>query len=354
MVFGINKKTNLVGLDIGSRAIKLAEISESKKGERTLQRFGIIDIPPGLIEEGLIKNPAGVAQSIRELFTTSNVREQNVAISIGGFSVIIKKIDLPVMEEKQLQETIHVEAEQYIPFDIHDVNIDFQILGENRNNANQMSVLLVAAKKEIVNDYIDLIQSAGLNPCIIDIDAFALQNLFELAYGPKEENLALIEIGSSKTSMNILKENRSVFMRDVSLGCGQIINQIAARGECSFEDAERILLSGGSGKITESDRMEIISAVVGGWCTEIRRAFEYFYLNHPDDQIEKIFLCGGGANIKEFRNLLASETSIEVETVDPFKNIEIGSGRFDSKFLELKAPQAAICMGLAARRINDK
>lgn len=352
MLFG--KKDHLVGLDIGSRTLKAAEIHEDKKGERSLKKFGVVDIAPGLIEDSAIKDHEAVTDSIRQLFKAYNLKEQNVAISIGGYSVIVKKINVQTMSEAQLQETIHFEAEQYIPFDISDVNLDFQILGENETNPNQMSVLLVAAKKEMVNDYINLVQMAGLNPCIIDVDAFALQNIFEINYALKDENVALIDIGASKTSLNILKGNVSVFMRDVSLGCGQINQKIVGLVDCSFEDAEQIKLGEQTERISRENLLEIVTSVVSDWCTEIRRALDFFYSTYPDDQIKRIILSGGGANIKDFRRLLAAETSAEVETINPFDKFFIDDERFDAKYLERIAPQAAICMGLATRRVDDK
>ncbi len=347
-------KTRLVGLDIGSKAIKAAEVIESKKGY-TLSKFGMVDIPPGLIEEGAIKDPEAVADIIRNLFKSYGLRNRNVALAIGGYSVIVKKISVQSTTEEQLQDTIQFEAEQYIPFDINDVNLDFQILGENDNNPNQMNVLLVAAKKEMVNDYVHLAELAGLDPRIIDVDAFALQNVFELNYEPTpEDNIALIDIGASKTSLNILKGDTSVFMRDVSLGCGQINQKIAALVDCSLDEAEAIKFGEGSGKISAEDLSDIISSVVTDWCTEIRRALDFFYSTYPDDQIKKIILGGGGGNIQELRQLLAVETSAEVQTINPFQRFFLDSDRFDTDYLEKIAPQASICMGLATRRVDDK
>jgi len=351
MVF--KKKNHLAGLDIGSRTIKVGEVGDTKKGQ-TLEKFGIIDIVPGLIEDGSIKDPEAIADSIRQLYQTHGIREQNVAISIGGYSVIVKKINVQTMTEDQLQETIHFEAEQYIPFDISDVNLDFQILGENEHNPNQMSVLLVAAKKEMINDYINLTQLAGLNPCIIDVDAFALQNIFEINYDTKDENVALIDIGASKTSLNILKGNTSVFMRDVSLGCGQINQKIVSIADCSLEEAEELKLGGQTDKISPEDLSDIVSSVVADWCTEIRRALDFFYSTYPDEQIKKIILSGGGGGIKEFRQLLSVETSADVQTINPFEKIYVREDRFDPAFIEKIAPQASICMGLAIRRVSDK
>jgi len=350
MLFG--KKENLVGLDIGSRTIKAAEISETNNG-RSLKRFGMADIKPGLIEDGAISEPEEVAESIRNLFKSYNIREKSVAISIGGYSVIVKKINVQTMAEEQLQETINFEAEQYIPFDINDVNLDFQILGPNESNPNQMNVFLVAAKKEMINDYINLVTLAGLNPCIIDVEAFTLQNIFEINYDVKDENVALIDIGASKTSLNILKGTSSVFMRDVSLGCAQINQKIISLINCSFEESEAIKLGSETDKISEEDLNQIITTVVTDWCTEIRRALDFFYSTYPDDQIKRIVLSGGGGNITDFRELLATEASAEVETINPFGNFSIDSS-LDSTYIQQIAPQAAISMGLAIRKIDDK
>ncbi len=362
MLFG--KKFNLVGLDIGSRSIKVGEVADTKKG-RSLKKFGMIDVPPGAIEEGTIKDPGAVAELIRELFKQSGIKEQNVALSIGGFSIIVKNISLQTMTEDQLQDTIQYEAEQYIPFDISDVNLDFQIVGESEHNPDQMDVILVAAKKEMVDDYINLVQMSKLNPVVLDVDAFALQNIYEISYEPdivvveegeerKEESIALIDIGASKTSLNILKGQSSVFMRDVSLGCGQINEKIISLADCSSEEAENLKFSEEPEKITKNDIIEITTSIITDWSTEIRRALDFFYSTYPDEHIKSIMISGGGANINEFKELLAEETSTEVQTINPFKNLDLESSRLEPSFLEKVAPQAAICMGLAIRRVDDK
>ena len=351
MFFG--KKNHLIGLDIGSRTIKVAEVVDTKTGS-TLKTFSSIDIEPELIEEGSIKDPETVAEYIRELFKSVKLKDRNVAISIGGYSVIVKKINVQTMTEDELHETIHFEAEQYIPFDINDVNLDFQILGESEHNPNQMSVLLVAAKKEMVNEYINLVQMANLNTCIIDVDAFALQNIFEFNHTLEDEHVALIDIGASKTSLNILKGNSSAFMRDVSLGCAQINEKIVSLVDCSLEEAENIKFQQQSDIISLEDLKKIVSSAVADWCTEIKRALDFFYSTYPENQITSFVLSGGGANIKEFRHILADETSAEVEVINPFNNFSADNSRFDASYLEKIAPQAAICMGLAIRKIGDK
>lgn len=347
------KKNRLVGLDIGSRTLKLAEIIDSKAGS-TLKNFSTIDIEPGLIEEGSVRDPEAVSRYIRELFKSTKLKDKNVAISIGGYSVIVKKINVQTMTEDELHETIHFEAEQYIPFDISEVNLDFQILGESEHNPNQMNVLLVAAKKEMISEYTNLMKMAKLHPRIIDVDAFALQNIFNLNYSLEDENIALIDIGASKTSLNILKNNVSEFMRDVSLGCEQINDKIASTVGCTIEETEAIKLGEESDLISAQHLKEIVESVVTDWCIEIKRALDFFYSTYPEEQIGRIVLSGGGANIKKFLELLAAETSAEVEVINPFQNFIVDSNRFDSSYLERIAPQAAICMGLAARKIGDK
>ena len=350
MIFG--KSPSLVGLDIGSSSLKAGEITATKKGF-ALKNFGMISIAPGAIEEGNINDPENVADSIRQLFKANNIKEKNVAVSIGGYSVIVKKIDVQTATEEQLQETIHLEAEQYIPFDISEVNIDYQILGETETGSDQMSVILVAAKKEMISEYINLVQMAGLNPCIIDVDAFALQNIFEANYDLTDENVVLIDIGANKTSLNILKSHSSVFMRDVSMGCSQINQKIISLIDCSYAEAEQLKLSKQADKISPDDLKQIVSSVVSEWSIEIRRALDFYYSANPDEQIKSIMLSGGGAKIKEFRKLLATETSSDVETINPFKKLHIAE-HFDPSYLEQIAAQASICMGLALRRVDDK
>lgn len=351
MIFG--PKTKLVGLDIGSRTIKAAEAVEAKGGW-ALKSFGSIDLAPGAIEEGVVKDPQVVADTIRELFGLYNIKQPNVAISIGGYSVIVKNIVVQNMPEGQLYESINFEAEQYIPFDIADVNLDFHILGETEHNPNQMNVLLVAAKKDMINDYVNVIDMAGLHLHIIDIDAFALQNIYDINYADVDQNVALIDIGAGKTSLNILKDHVSVFMRDVSLGCNQVNRKIAQMLNCSMAEAEGLKLSSNPDKISVDDLKQIESSVVSDWCNEIRRALDFFYSTNPDDTIKQIVLSGGGANIKEFRESLAIQTSAEVATINPFQVFDTGKYNLDSAFLDNIAPQAAIAMGLAVRRVDDK
>lgn len=350
MLFGKNK--HLVGLDIGSSSIKACELAH-KKGY-SLKNLALAEIDSGFIVDGVINQPSELALAIKTLFEENRIRERNVALAIGGYSVIMKNISAPKAEEKIMHDTVAMEAEQYIPFDINDVNIDFHILGQNKHNIDQLDILLVAVKKGIIEEYTGIVESAGLTPGIVDVDVLALQNCYEFNHGNGGHTTALIDIGASKTSLNIIKNGVPVFLRDVSLGCGEIDQQIASQCECSVAEAQKVKLDRQTDKISAEEIDEIESAIIKNWCTEIRRAIDFFYSTYPEDSFNQVVLSGGGANIEEFRKLLALETSSKVEVINPFINVRINRGKFDSAYIDSIASQVAVCMGLALRRVDDK
>jgi len=351
MLFG--KKDNLIGLDIGSRTVKLGEVVE-KKGQRILRRFGMANLPQNAIVEGRIKEPEVVADIIKGLVADTKTKEQNVAISISGYSVIIKKIVVNKMTDEELHDNIQYEAEQYIPFDVQDVNIDFHILGDHEANPNQMSVMLVAAKEDVINEYIDVVELAGLNPCVLDVDVFVLERVFEDSYLHEEKSIALVDIGANKLNVNIVKNNVSAFTRDVAIGGEEITREIATQVACSFEEAEEIKLGKASDKMPKEDLQDIVVTFVTNWCSEIRRVMDFYYSTYPDESIERILLSGGASQTPGFVEQLAAETSAQVEMFDPFRALEINEKEHDLAYLKRVAPQASICIGLASRKVDDK
>jgi len=351
MVFA--SKDHLIGLDIGSRTIKLGEVVQ-KKGRRILKKFGMANLPQGAIVEGRIKEPEVVTEAIKGLVSNLKVGEKSVATSIAGYSVIIKKIVMRKMSDEELQGIIQSAAEQYVPFDIKEVNIDFHILGDHEQNPNQMNVMLVAAKKEIVNEYVDLIEMANLNPRVIDVDVFALEEAFEESYLQEDETVALIDIGANKLNVNIVKNNLSVFTRDVAIGGEEITRAITSRFDCSFEEAEDIKLGKTTGKVPREDFQEIVLSFISNWSSEIRRVIDFYYSTYPEDSIKRIILSGGATQTSGFLEHLGTDTSIKVEMFDPFRTLEISEKDHDIDYLRRVAPQAVICMGLAFRRVGDK
>lgn len=343
-----------MGLDIGSSLVKVAEIRETSKGP-VLKKFGITRIEPGAIVEGVIHDVEGVADAIRLLFKTHRIKEKNVAISTGGYSVVIKNISLPTVSEKILQDTIRFEAEQYIPYDIEDVNIDFQILGTSAYSPDQMNVLLVAVKKDLVASYMELTRRAGLNPCIIDVDTFALQNIHETVdTGGPEDVTMLVDVGYSKTSLNILKGNVSLMMREGSFGTAHIIEEIMTATGCTQEVAETV--ASGRKKIGTRGKEvdDICSGGIEKWCSEIAGVVNAFQSKSNEGDIDRLVLCGGGSFIKGFSEALAHEVATDISMLNPFTGLIINGDIFPGKLLHQMAPLAPIALGLALRKVDDK
>ncbi len=356
-------KNKLVGLDIGSHAIKLAEIEDTKKG-RILKNFGIIGLPQDAIVEGSIKEMEIVSSAIKTLYKNMKVKNKNVVTSISGYSVIVKKISIPKRGEAELDASIQDEAEQFIPFDINDVNLDYEILSppgepeaEKKEDGDKglMDVMLVAAKKDIVEDYVSLLHLTGLTPAILDVDAFALQNAFELSAENISGCYALVNVGAEELGINATKNGVSIFTRDSSYGGYQINEAIMSKFDVSYEEAEKIKLGGT--KIDQKDKgalEEIFSSVISGWVNEIKRALDFLATTYPDETIEKIVMSGGSCRIPGFQKYLELETEIPVVELNPFGNLHVNDKMFDSKYLTYMAPQAAIAVGLALRSIGDK
>jgi len=344
------KRDHLVGLDIGSSFIKVAELKTSKNGN-SLKKFGIAKVPSGAIVEGRVVDMEGVADIIRTLFKSQKIREKNVAISTGGHSVVIKTINTAKVPENELHGTIHSEAEQYIPYDIDDVNIDYQILGESEFSSDQMNVLLVAVKKDLVAEYIDLITMAGLTPKIIDVDTFALQNVYEILLGSDSEEVTLlVDVGASKTSLNILKGNASLMMRDNVSGTNQISEALSVKLDISIAEAEKMLQDGENSKTLSETNIEFANA----WCSEICEVVYAFQSGSNGDTIGKIVLSGGGGFVEGFLDSLKSELDVEVVPINPFEGLILDGKRFSSSFISKAGLQAPIALGLALRRVDDK
>lgn len=356
----IPKKNQIVGIDIGSHSIKVAEIEDTTKG-MILKNFGTIGLPQDAILEGSIKEMEIVSAALGNLLQNLKIKNRNVALSISGYSVIVKKITIPRKEEKDLEESIQSEAEQYIPFDINDVNLDFQVLysgeeePEEEGKESYMDVLLVAAKKDIVEEYISLLHLTELNPAILDIDAFALQNAFEISDHEQSGCHALVHIGAQHLTINVIKDGVSIFTRDSSYGGSQITSEIQKKLNISYQEAERIKL-GAKPFATEqrSAIEETFSGTVTRWGQEIKRALDFVATTFTDIKVENILLTGGSSLIPGFSKYLGLETGLKIETLNPFANMEIREKSFDTGYINYSAPIAPIAIGLALRSIGDR
>ncbi len=352
MEFG--RKDHLVGLDIGSSCIKAADIQVSSKG-KTLKTFGMTPVTPGAIVDGRIRDMPEVANTIRTLFNSLKIRKKNVAISTGGQTVVIKTINTVKVPAKYLQKTIVAEVDQYIPDDIESVNIDYQILGESEFSSEQMNVLVVAVKKDLVAQYMALTAMAGLRARTIDVDTFALHNIFETLPGLDSEDLTLLlDVGASKTSLNIVKNNISMMMQANGSGTFQIIEEIAARFETNFLTAEKILLN----PVSDAPDPEIMTAILHQaaeiWCSEIGDAVHTFQGGTQDARITRIVVSGGGCFVQPFMDRLETQMGAGVSVIEPFAGLNLDEKTFFSADMSQVGPLASVALGLALRRVDDK
>ncbi len=346
-----------IGLDIGSSTIKVTELRESKKGYQ-LANFGMVSIPPEAIVDGAIMNTSAVEDAIVSLLGERKIKTKDVVASVSGQSVMIRKITMPAMTEEQLEEQIQWEAAQYIPFEIADVNLDFQILNPGDEEGN-MEVLLVAAKKEVINDYVTVLRDAGLNPVVIDVDAFALLNMYEMNYPIMEnEVVALVNIGASLINIVVLQGGRYVFSRDISMGGNLFTEEIQKQLSVSFEEAELLKKGGSRGEDTEEVMRKevdmVIKEVSEQIAGEIARSLDFYSAASPEAPINKIWLCGGSCRISGLSEAIAKNQNLPVEILNPFRNIEANPKLFDPAYLEEVGAQAAISVGLALRRAGDR
>ncbi len=342
-----------IGLDIGSSYIKAIQLNETRSGYE-LALFDMMPISPELIVESSIIDAIRLTESLKELIKKAKIKAKSAVISISGHSsVIIKRISLPEMSEEELSESIKFEAEQYVPFDIEDVNLDFQILGP-KEEPGQMDVILVAVKKDVINDYVSVVKEAGLAAVVVDVDAFALENMYGINYEIEAgRNVALVNIGASTMNMNILRGGVSVFTRDSSIGSNMHTDALQKEFNVTHEEAERLKRGEAVEKVKSEDAYSLIVTVSNDIFSEVSRSIDYFRSSALQAEVNEVILSGGCALIKDFPDLLSEKIGIEVRVAAPFKNIVIPK-KFDAAFIEEMAPIAAVAVGLATRRPGDR
>ena len=345
MFFG-GKST--IGLDIGSGYLKIVQLKDTKGGYE-LELFDMLPLPPELIVDGSIIDSLRVVDSLKELARKAKIKSKDVVISMAGHSsVIIKRVALPDMSEEELHESIKFEAEQYIPFDIEDVNLDFQILGP-KEEPGQMDVILVAVKRDIINEYLSVVKESGFNCQIVDVNSFALENIYEVNYELESgKNIALVNIGASTINMNILKGGMSVFTRDSAVGSNLHTEVLQREFNLTYDVAERLKRGETVENISPQDAFSVMELASEEIIGEVNRSLEYFH-----EEINEVVLCGGCALVKDFPKLLAEKIGVETKIMQPFKNIKIPK-KFDMTYIEEVAPILSVAAGLALRRPSDR
>lgn len=352
----LTPRRQLVGLDIGSSAIKLVQLKESK-GRYFLQKFGVKPLEPEVIVDGTVMDEGRVVSAIRELFDESKVKNKQVAISISGHAVIVKKISLPPMPDEELEGQVRVAAEQYIPFDINEVNIDYHVLPPDPSGEAQgdMSVILVAAKKDKINELTELVKGAGLTPIVMDVDAFAIENMHAVNYPmAQDETTALVNLGASVMNVNIIRNGVSLFTRDIPLGGNRYTEAIQREMGLSYEEAEESKKGERAGDSAAASLGNVIESVNGEVASEIARTVDYFKTSTSNAELDRVLVCGGVAKAKGLISQLGDRMHTPVEVANPFGEIDVTGSDVDPDALAELAPLAAVGVGLALRAVGDR
>jgi type IV pilus assembly protein PilM len=345
-------KKNLVGLDIGSSSVKAVELA--KKGSALqLLNLGFENLQTDTIVDGQIMELNNVSNVISNIFSEHQIKTNRVAAGVSGHSVIVKNIVLPSMSEEELQESFSWHAEEHIPFDIADVNLDYELTNKS---SESLHVLMAACKSDKIANVKQAIQLAGKQPVIIDVDAFALQNCYEVNYQPRAgEIVALLNIGAATMNINILNGTRSVFARDAGVGGSQYTSLLQKELGLSFEQAEGVkrgmALPDG---IEPRPIQPIIETVSDVLALEVRKTMDFYRATaeEKDTGIQKILLAGGGSKLPGLAEYLGRRFEIPVEVFDPFRQIEVDDKKFDPEYMREIVPEMAVAVGLALRGVE--
>lgn len=344
------KNKSIVGLDIGSSALKAVELKPVRGGFE-LVHIAHQNLQSDTIVDGHIIDLNHVSDCINRVWTDQNIKTNQIATSLSGHAVIVKKITLPAMPEEELDEQIHWEAEQYIPFDINDVNLYHEIITYDQTGQH-MDVLLVACKRDKIAQFTQVISQAGKQPMIVDVDAFALQNAYEVNYQPTpNQTVALLDIGASVMTINIVRGATSIFTRDISAGGNQYTDLLQKELNLTFEQAEALKRGAEVGsEITIAHAEPAIRSVSEMLGLEIQRTLDFFRATAVDSsQIDRMLIAGGSSKVAQLCEYLSDKFQMPVERFDAFRSIRFDQKRFDDEYLRELSPNMAVAVGLAVR-----
>ena len=348
-MFNLGKTRSLVGLDIGSSSVKAVELKKSKTGYE-LVSFGMEPLAQDTVVDGAIMDAPSVAEKISTIFDAQKTKSKDVATAVSGHSVIVKRVPMPLMSEEELFDRVQMEASQHIPFDIADVNLSYQLLEATDNT---MDVLLVAVKKDKILNHTNVLAQAGKTPRVVDIDAFGLQNCFEVNYEPDAgQTVALLNVGASVMNINIVRGGVPLFTRDVSVGGNQYTDALQKELDLSFEDAERLKKGEALPSVTDDQKQQILRSVSDILTLEIQKTFDFFRATASGENIQRIVVAGGTARVPGLVDLLREEFAMPVEELNPFRKVLINPSKHSDDQIREMAPRLAIAVGLALRSFD--
>lgn len=346
------KKRGTAGLDIGSSSIKVIEL-DGKANNLNLVGLGFENLPPEMIVDGQIMEMNTVSEVIQTVFRDQQINADRVVAGVSGHSVILKNIVVPPMSQEELEESIDWHAEEHIPYDLADVSLDYHVTEETPESVH---VLIAACKRERIDNVKQVIQLAGKNPVIVDVDTFALQNCYEVNYQPQpHETVALLNIGAATMNMNIVRGARSLFTRDITVGGSQFTDVLQRGLGISYAQAEAV--KRGMPVPNDSENTEIepfLDNVMEMIAMEIQKTFDFYRATTEDGHVEiqKMLISGGGSKLARLPQELSRRLEIPVEVLNPFQRIKVDARKFDPDYLNEIMPEMAVAVGLALRGVE--
>jgi type IV pilus assembly protein PilM len=348
------KMPPLIGVDISSSSVKMVELAEAGRGRIRLERYAIEPLPKDAVVDGNIMNLEAVGESVRRGWKRMGTRLKALAMALPSAQVITKKITVPAgLREDELEIQVETEANQYIPFALEEVNLDFQSLGPAPNSPEDVEVLIAASRKEKVEDRVAVAEYGGLKAVVMDIDSFAAQTAFELMEvqlpdGGREQVIALVDVGASMMNINVLRNNQSVYMREQPFGGNQLTQEIQRHYNLSADEAEAAKRNGG---LPDSFEAEVLQPFMDTLALEVTRALQFFYTSTQYSQVNHIFLSGGCATIPGLDQVVAKRTEVNTLIANPFAAMQI-SPKIKQRQLIQDAPALVVACGLAMRRFD--
>lgn len=350
-MFGFKKVRNLVGLDIGSSAVKAVELRR-KGSSFELMNLGIEPLGQDTVVDGAIMDALSVSSAIEKIFNDNRIKTKNVATSVSGHSVIVKRVTVGATTDEELYNAIPYEAQQHIPFDMTDVNLSYQGLGPSTSGSGT-DVMLVAVKREKILNHTNVLSQAGKIPTVVDYDGFAVYNAFELNYEvPPDQMGALLNIGASIMNIVIGRGGNPMFTRDVSVGGNQYTDTLQKELDLSFEDAEKLKQGFEVPSVTPDQKLPHLRSVTEILMLEIQKTFDFFRQTTSTENIQHIYVSGGTAKIEGLVDQLKTEFNIPVETINPFQKVVVDGKKFDVGYVDEIAPRMSVAVGLALRSFD--
>ena len=348
-LFGQNKQS-LIGIDVSSSACKVLELSKADDHIR-VERYAVEPLPQNSVVEHAITEVEQVAQAVERAVKRSGTRCRHAAVAVAGAHVITKTIKMPAnLSDAEMQTQIEMEADHYIPYPLDEVNMDYQVLGASEENADEMEVLMAACRKEIVDDYVAVIQGPGLTPAVVDIETYAMENAYSLIAehmpgGGMEKTVAILDIGATTTNINVIHNNHSVYSRDHTFGGRQLTEEIQRRYGLSYEEAGLAKKQGG---LPDNYQTDVLRPFMEAMCQETMRALQFFYSSSPFNSVDQLLLAGGCAQIPGIDEMVAARIGVPAMVANPFASMSLAS-RIKPQMLASDAPSLMISCGLAMR-----